>query len=112
MIPRLLRALVRRFVGEADVVFAFLQRAGGGVFSQAAVTMLDPEHLSPLFEKRKGGRGDHGVGGRCGSAGKQDRDAFDVQRMMVRHGGSRQEEGSCQSSVFSLSVDRKKGVTS
>ncbi len=79
---RMGQAIVR----EADVVVAFLQRSSGGVLGQPAVAMLDPVHLGSFFEEGKGGCRDHGVGRGRGSAGEQDRDAFDIQRMVVRHG--------------------------
>jgi len=77
-------------VGEANVVDTFLQRPGSRVFGQPAVTVLDPEHLGSFFKKRERSGSDHGVGRRCGAASKQDRNAFDIQRMVSRHSTYRQ----------------------
>ena len=66
---------------------ALLERAGGGVFGQAAIAMFDTQDFDPGFEERESGGRDDRVRGRRRPTSEQNGNTFDVCGMMIRHGG-------------------------
>ena len=69
---------LKRFLGESQVMLPFDQRFRGIEIDEIGVPVLDSNDLDACLQEAEGCRGDHGVGCRCRSARKQNRDALDV----------------------------------
>ena len=99
------RAL-QHVVVDADVVAAFDQRMVGAVFDQVRIAVQDADHLDVVAQERNGRGGNHGVGRRGRTAGKQNRHPANVRlhRAAVCDNVLLMEHSSIQFTVIELSV--------
>ena len=84
--PWLLRERLQHLVGDVDVVAALDQGVVGRVLDQVRIAVEDAEHVDVVAQEGDGGGGDHGVGGRGGTAGKQDGRAANARFHLRRPG--------------------------
>ena len=70
---------LQHVVGDADVVAALGHRMVRAVFDQVRIAVQDAVDVDVVAQERHGGRGNHGVGRRRRTAGKQDRHAVNVR---------------------------------
>ena len=78
----------QHLVVDVDVIAALDHGMIGPELDQVRVAVEDAQHVDVVPQERDGGGGNHGVGGRRGSAGEQNRGAANVRFQVWRPGQS------------------------